>query len=89
MVAYRYSRPYKSNAKTWAKKFTARLLEPGIVSYEDCGAGVALLKKETISKYADSFVGRPLVLTNDYKHKRVSPQTLEEHAEGYLSLIHI
>jgi hypothetical protein len=81
----------KQNAKTWANQFKARILEPGIVSYEDSGCGKALLKKETIDQCVRSFIGRPLILTRDgmnrptYTHAAVSPRTMEQMAMGYIS----
>lgn len=79
------SPPRRSNAKAWAKKFEARLLEPGIVSYEDSGCGKAFLTKQSIEASMQSFVGRPLVLTPKLKHQRVTPEDLEKHARGYIT----
>lgn len=82
---------HKLNAKTWAKQFRARILEPGIVSYQDQGCGNALLKKETLDQYIHTFVGRPLILARDnmnrptYKHAKVRPANLERMADGYIS----
>lgn len=81
----------RQNAKTWANQFRARLLEPGIVSYEDQDCGKALLSKETIDTCIRSFIGRPLILTRDrnsnptYTHAKVSPGSLENMADGYIS----
>lgn len=81
----------KQNAKTWANQFRARILEPGIVSYEDQDCGKALLKKETLDRCIHSFVGRPLILARDgmnrptFTHAKVSPATLEKMADGYIS----
>lgn len=81
----------KQNAKTWANQFRARLLEPGIISYEDVNQGVSLVSKETIDRCIRTFIGRPLVLARNkydeptYKHTPVSPQTLEQIADGYIS----
>lgn len=77
--------PTRCNAKAWAKKFEARLLEPGIVSYEDSGCGKAYLTRESIAASAQSFVGRPLILTPQLKHKRVTPAQLEKEARGYVT----
>lgn len=75
----------RQNAKTWANKFRARLLEPGIVSYEDSGCGKALLTQETLSRCMNSFIGRPLILRPNYTHAKVTPRTLEKLANGYIS----
>lgn len=56
------------NAIVSGKRFRARLIEPGIISYKDVGQGVALLKKSTIDRCAHTFVGAPLVL----KHKSIT-----------------
>jgi hypothetical protein len=77
--------PTRSNAKAWAKKFEARLLEPGIVSYEDSGCGKAYLTRQSIERSAQSFIGRPLILTPQLKHKRVTPAQLEKEARGYVT----
>lgn len=82
---YRVTSPTRSNAKAWAKKFEARLLEPGIVSYEDSGCGKAYLTRESIERSAQSFIGRPLILTPQLKHKRVTPAQLEKDARGYVT----
>lgn len=81
----------KQNAKSWASKFRARLLEPGIVSYEDQDCGKALVRKETIDRDIHTFIGRPLILARDgmnrptFTHARVRPATLEKMADGYIS----
>ena len=81
----------RQNAKTWANQFKARILEPGIVSYEDYDCGNALLSKETIDKCINSFIGRPLILTKDklnrptYQHAKVTTGTLEQMADGYIA----
>jgi hypothetical protein len=83
----------RCNAKTWANKFRARLLEPGLVSYEDQGCGKALLTKETIDNHIQSFVGRPLILSRNaaarptYTHDEVSPENMEEKADGYITAV--
>lgn len=82
---------HKLNAKTWAKQFRARILEPGIVSYQDQDCGNALLKKETIDRHIHTFIGRPLILARDgmnrptFKHAKVRPSNLEKMADGYIS----
>jgi hypothetical protein len=81
----------KLNAKTWANRFRARILEPGIVSYQDQDCGNALLRKETIDAHIHTFIGRPLILARDgmnrptYKHAKVRPSNLEKMADGYIS----
>lgn len=71
----------RDNAKTWARPFTARLLEPGLVSYEDRGCGIALLRKETIDRCIHSYVGRPVVV----RHRKTSPKNMKEVGHGYVT----
>ena len=73
-------RGYRLNARTWARPFTARLLEPGIVSYEDKDCGVAYLSKQTLDRCINSFVGRPLII----KHSKTSPQNMKAVGHGYI-----
>jgi hypothetical protein len=40
-----------------------------------------MLSKDTIDKYCQTFVGRPLII----KHSRVTPQTMENSACGYIT----
>lgn len=72
--------------------FEARILEPGIVSYEDVGQGMAFLPRETIAKCANSFVGKPLILVTNKKgegvHKKVTPAELEKMARGYITSVY-
>lgn len=72
--------------------FEARILEPGIVSYEDVGQGVAFLPRETIAKCAQSFVGKPLILVTNKKgegvHKKITPDQLEKMARGYITSVY-
>ena len=71
----------KMNAKEWPKEYSCNFLEPGLVSYEDVGAGIALLKKETILKALKSMVGKPVLID----HKDVTPKNFERHAVGLVS----
>ena len=90
-VTVHHRKGSRQNAKAWANKFIARILEPGIVSYEDQDCGTALLQKETLDRCMNSFIGRPLILTRDdlnrptYKHAKVTPRTMENQAVGYIS----
>ena len=84
-TTYRVTSPERHNAKAWARKFEARLLEPGIISYEDMGCGKAYLTRETIENSAHTFIGRPLILTPKLRHKKVAPKDLEKEARGYIT----
>jgi hypothetical protein len=74
-------RPGLDNEKTWPASYTCNFLEAGIVSYEDVGAGVALLQKETIDTMLNSFIGKPVLI----EHKNVSPQNFKNEAVGYVT----
>lgn len=41
------------------RPFEARFLQPGLVKYD---FGVCLLKKETIDKFIDTFIGKPVII---------------------------
>jgi len=81
-----------AHEQEWGRKFRARLMEPGIMSYEDLKAGRALVRKETMDKYVQTFVGRPLVIKHDALSHETgevvgtpTPQNLKEVAVGYIS----
>lgn len=71
----------KLNEKEWPAKYSCRFWEPGVVSYEDVGAGVALLQKETMDKMIPSFIGKPVIIDHD----DLNPGNFKEHAVGYIS----
>lgn len=83
VVARVLATPDRENASSWARPFTARLLEPGLVSYEDRGCGIALLRKETIDRDIHSFVGRPLVI----RHQKTSPANMKVVGHGYIASV--
>lgn len=74
----------KLNSKDWPSVYSCKFLEAGIVSYEDSGAGIALLRKETIDKMKDSFIGKPVII----QHRSVGPENFQEHAVGYVISVH-
>ncbi len=55
------------NAVITGKRFKARLIEAGVVSYADRRQGVALVRKATIDRCINSFIGTPLTM----KHKDI------------------
>lgn len=83
--SFRIVNARRLNAKTWANNFRARILLPGLVSYEDQGCGLALLSHESIANSIQTFVGRPLILTPKLSHKHVEPETMERDASGYIT----
>ncbi len=86
--SFRIVNARRLNAKTWANKFKARILLPGLVSYEDCGCGLALLSHESIVNSMQTFIGRPLILTPKLSHKHVEPETMERDASGYIDQVY-
>ena len=85
--SFRIVNAQRLNAKTWANKFRARILLPGLVSYEDQGCGLALLSHESIANSVNTFIGRPLILTPKLSHKRVDPESMEREAKGYIASV--
>ena len=45
---------------TEPKRYRAKFIEPGIISYEDVGAGTVLVSREALDKMRPSFVGMPV-----------------------------
>lgn len=86
--SFRIVNARRLNAKTWANKFKARILLPGLVSYEDQGCGLALLSHESIVNSMNTFIGRPLILTPKLSHKHVEPETMERDASGYIDQVY-
>lgn len=72
-----------SNEKEWPSVYSCTWLEQGLVSYEDVGAGVALLKKETIERCMPTLVGKPVIID----HIDVTPKDFKEEAVGYVTRV--
>ena len=66
------------NAMVTGKRFKARLIEAGLISYTDVKQGVALVKKTTIDRCINSFVGTPITL----KHKTVTNATKQKEIDS-------
>jgi hypothetical protein len=73
----------RQNAKTWGQKFSARLIEPGLVSYEDCGGTKELLTPSTLLTFASTFEGKPVIV----RHQSVTPANFKDKAVGYISKV--
>ena len=73
----------KLNQKDWPCEYICNFLEPGLVSYLDVGAGIAMLRKETILAMMPSFVGKPVIIN----HKDVDTTNFEKHAVGYVTRV--
>jgi len=69
------------NAKEWPKTYTCRFIEPGLVSYRDVGAGLALVTKGTLDRMLNSIIGKPVII----QHTDVTPQNMKQHAIGYVT----
>jgi hypothetical protein len=74
----------KRNEKSWPKSYKCNFLEPGIVSYEDVGQGVALLKKESMDNWIQTFKGKPVIID----HQDVSPENFKKAAVGYITNVY-
>ena len=59
-------------------------LEPGLVSYDDVGAGVARLNKEAIDKMLPSFIGCPVTIdhVNESKDDVLNGKAVDEHGQS-------
>ena len=68
----------KQNTKQWPKIFTCKFLVPGLVSYKDVDAGIALLKKEAIDGGLSSFPGKPVCID----HYEITPSNYEKYRKG-------
>lgn len=64
----------------WPVVYSCRLMEPGIISYQDSGDGIAYVPKETIDRIVPSIIGKPVVI----KHQNVTPANAHEHAVGHV-----
>jgi hypothetical protein len=71
----------KSNEKGWPSFYRCNFLEPGICSYEDVGQGIALLKKESMDSWIQSFKGRPVIID----HQDVDPSNFKRVEVGYIT----
>lgn len=54
------------------KRFRCNFIEPGLVSYADCGGDMELLRKETIEKHLRTKVGNPLTIGHVRTNKLVA-----------------
>ena len=49
------------------RKFSCNFIEPGLVNYDDCNAGTALIKKESLDRFCKQFEGKPIVSRQNHK----------------------
>jgi hypothetical protein len=74
----------------YPKRYRAEYIYPGIVSYEDSGAGKVLVLEEALNRMKKSFIGKPAV---NFVHKdltaeeafKLSNEDLESLADGVVS----
>jgi hypothetical protein len=60
----------RQNAKVTGRRFAARFIEPGIVSYEDGGGDKEYLSKATLDKCCGTFVGQNVILRHNGKEAK-------------------
>jgi len=65
------------NAMVTGKRFKARLIKDGPISYTDVKQGVAYVSRETLDRCVNSFVGTPITL----KHKTVNNSNKRKECE--------
>lgn len=70
--------------KQWPTIYSCKVIEPGIIAYNDIKLGILLLKKETIDRIAPSIIGKPVVV----RHQHVTPENQGGLAVGYVVGIH-
>lgn len=61
--------------------FKSRFLQAGLVKYQ---FGVCLLKKETIDKFVNTFIGCPVVIN----HQDVTDESAKEQRVGVISRVY-
>ena len=71
-----------SEPSEWPELFKCSFIQPGLISYNDIGAGMVLVTKEAIDRMAETFVGRPVI---DTRHKDVEPKDFENEADGVIA----
>jgi hypothetical protein len=75
--------PQRNNEQGWPKSYKCNFLEPGAVSYEDVGQGMAFLKKETMDTWIQSFKGKPVII----EHQDIDPKNFKSKAVGYITQV--
>jgi len=74
---------HRNNEKDWPSSYMCNFLEAGTVSYEDVNQGVALLKKESMDGWIQTFVDKPVIID----HQDVDPITFKSAAVGYIKRV--
>jgi hypothetical protein len=53
------------------KRYRAKFIEPGIISYEDVNAGKVFVSREALDRMRNSFIGMPVI---NWEHKDITPE---------------
>lgn len=78
------NKPLLKNQAQWAKTYTFKFLEQGLVSYDDMKLGTLLLRKETIENMIPSFIDKPVII----KHRSVDEHNFTDLAVGYIKNVY-
>jgi hypothetical protein len=81
---YKRAPTVTNSAKSWPVKVKCRVIEPGLVNYDDLGFGTVLVQRPFLNKVAKSFEGKPVI---DEVHKNAKPENFQEIADGMVSRI--
>jgi hypothetical protein len=84
-VKFIYNSQAMDKGKNWPKEYDCSFIEPGLINYDDMGAGTALVRKEALDKMANSFKGRPVLFR---KHGEATPENFEEIACGIVNEVY-
>lgn len=83
-----YSIIIKNNKEeNWPKRYRSEFIEPGVISYEDIGAGMVFVSSSALDKMANTFIGKPVInevhqdMTAEEAYK-LSNDDLEAKADG-------
>jgi hypothetical protein len=68
--------------------FKCNFIEPGLISYEDVGAGVCLVTKEALDRFAPLYVGKPIVQRKNHKDD-MGADKFDEIAVGIVSKVYL
>ena len=69
------------NAKEWPKLCQAKLIQPGVVNYDDIKLGNLYVDKDALDKIVPTFVLKPIVRKEDHK-SGMTPEDWERVAVG-------
>jgi hypothetical protein len=64
----------KNSSSPWPSRYRIQFIEPGICSYDDVNDGKVFVSKEALDRMMNSFIGKPVILCSDGKHKDLSAE---------------